>query len=78
MILTLSLGPQMTILPEALGKRIVVNLELSDSLILIGSDTQELGLLEGGCGVETTGHDVLKCEHVCCWYHVDPHVIFVH
>ena len=68
----------MPVLPESLGKWIVVNLELGDPLVLVGGHPQELGLGEGGGGVEVVGHHALEAEHVSPGDHVEPHVILVH
>ena len=68
----------MTVFPESLGEWIIVDLQLGDPLILVGGDTEELGLLEGGGGVEVVGHDVLQREHVRGRNHVQAHVIFMH
>lgn len=68
----------MTVFPESLGKWIIVDLQLGDPLILVGGDTEELGLLEGGGGVEVVGHHVLQREHVRGRNHVQTHVIFMH
>ena len=68
----------MTIFPEPLGKWIVVNLQLSDPLILVGGHTKELGVGEGGGGVQVVGHDVLQREHVRGRNNVESHVILVH
>ena len=61
-------------LTEAFSKWIVINLELSDLLILIGRHSNELGLLEdvgpeGGVG---------QLEDVAGSHQVEPRLVLVH
>jgi len=61
-------------IPESLGKRIVVNLELGDLLILIGRHPDELALLEdvGAEGGVGQLHDVAGSHQV------EPGLVLVH
>ena len=68
----------MPVLPESLGKWIVVNLELGDPLVLVGGHPQELSLGEGGGGVQVVGHHALEAEHVSPGDHVHRHVVLMH
>ena len=61
-------------LSEPFSERIVINLELSDLLILIGRHSDELGLLEdvgpeGGVG---------QLEDVAGSHQVEPRLVLVH
>ena len=60
--------------PEALGKGVVVNLELGNLLVLIGSDPDELALLEdiGSEGGVGQLHDVAGPHQV------EPGLVLVH
>ena len=78
MILALPLGSQVTILSEPLGEWIVINLELSDSLVLIRGNSQELCLSECCSGVEVVGHHVLQSEDIRGGDSMETNMILVH
>ena len=60
--------------PEALGKGVVVNLELGDLLVLVGGDPDKLALLEdiGSEGGVGQLHDVTGPHQV------EPGLVLVH
>ena len=62
------------VVSEALGERVVVDLELSDLFVLVGGDGDEGGLreVEGVEGVPTHGKDVVGLHHV------DARLVLVH
>ena len=78
LIFTFPLRSQVAVLSESLGEGIVVNLELSDSLVLIGRHAQELCLFEGDSCLEVVAHYQLEAEQIRGGHDVYPHVIFVH
>ena len=70
----LFLWPSSSGVPEALGKRVVVDFKLSDFLVLVGGDSDELGLLED---VGPEGR-VGQLQDVVGPHQVEPRLVLVH
>lgn len=67
-------APELPVFPEPLGKRVVVDLELGDFLVLIRGDPQE-----GGFGEDEGVEDAeLKGDQIVGLDHVDTGYVFVH
>ena len=70
----LFLWPSSSSVPEALGERVVVDFKLSDFLVLVGGDSDELGLLED---VGPEGR-VGQLQDVVGPHQVEPRLVLVH